>query len=79
MLGGGSGFGNHFPPIIVTTGATDVMGKFRLATVRAFHMTDSLQGIVGTAHVAAGFRGLFLRDSHLNYSLPGAKAERRLS
>ncbi len=79
MLGGGSGFGNHFAPVIVTAGATHVVGKFRFAAVGAFHMTDSLQGIVGTAHVAAGFRGLFLWDSHLSYSLPGAKAERRLS
>jgi hypothetical protein len=79
MLGRGSGFGNHLTPVIMPTGTTDVMGKFRFAAIRAFHMTDSLQGIVGTAHVAAGFRGLLLWDSHLNYSLPEAKAERRLS
>jgi hypothetical protein len=79
MLGGGSGFGNHLTPVIMTTGAAHMMGKLRFATVWAFHMTNSLQGIMGTAHIAAGFRGLFLRDSHLNYSLPRAKAERRIS
>jgi hypothetical protein len=79
MLGGGSGFGNHFAPVIVAAGAADVVGKLGFATVRAFDMTDGLEGMMRTTHVATRLGGLLLRDSHFNYSLPEANSERRLS
>jgi hypothetical protein len=79
MLGGGSGFGNHFATVIVAAGAAHMMRKLGFATVRAFHVANGLESVVRPAHVASGFGGLFLRDGHFNNSLPGAKSERRFS
>jgi len=70
MLRGGPGFGNHFTAIIMTARAANVVRQLGLATVRAFQMTNGLQGIMGTTHVATGLGGLFLRNSHFSYSQP---------
>jgi hypothetical protein len=66
MLGGGSGFGNHFATIIVAARGTHMVRKLRLAAIRALHMANGLQSMVRPAHVATGFGGLFLRNSHFN-------------
>jgi len=59
--------------LISATGRTGAVSLLRLLALRADRDTGSFQAIMGTAHIALGFRGFLLRYCHcLSVSLiPG--------
>jgi len=66
MLSGWGLLSNHVAAIIVTARRTDVMGALTLAAVRALHMSDRLQGVMGATHVAARLGCFLFRDGHFD-------------
>jgi hypothetical protein len=64
MLSGWGLLSNHVAAVIVPAGRADVMGALTFAAVRALHVPDRLQGVVGAAHVATRLRGFLFRDGH---------------
>ena len=50
---------------IISAGAANVVRALQLAAIRAFSRIGGNKGVMRTAHVAAGFGGTVLRDSHV--------------
>ena len=56
---------DDFARIIVAASAAHVVRALQLATVRAIGRVASHKGVMRAAHVATGFGGAILRDSHV--------------
>ena len=57
--------GHDFAGGVMATGAANVVRALLLATVRAIGGVSGDQSVMRAAHVAAGFGGAVLRDSHV--------------
>ena len=55
---------HHFAAVVMSARRAHVMGALHLAAVRAFNIGRGFEGVMRAAHVAARFRGLFLRNGH---------------
>ncbi len=50
MLSGGFFLSNHLAVAVMTAGGAHMMRALTLAAIRALHMPDRLQGVMGAAH-----------------------------
>ncbi len=55
---------HDFPAVIMAACRADMVGTLQLTAVRAFGRADGRKRIVRATHVAAGFGGFLLRNSH---------------
>jgi hypothetical protein len=65
MLSGSVFLSNHLAVSIVTARGAHMMRALTLAAIRAFHMSDRLQGVMGAAHIATRLGGFLLRNGHV--------------